>query len=199
VLHVHLGRRWIVVLAGCALLCVAATATPAASPLPLKARLMVASEFPGYERSRVVVVDTPAGWAHATRWIAAKVLRRIGFATAGYADLKTTSLRRRTQTSVLSTVVQFHSVAGAAFYAYTFLRVQPAQVKHFYVRGVPHAYGLRYGRPGGGGFYEVGFVDGRFVYDVTAFTTNAALPPSQAQTARAAARWYRRVHGRPAS
>ena len=189
--------RLLGVLAGLAVLGAGATAALAASPLTLKARLMVHSDFPVYTRSRVVVVPTAAGWAHANPWITARTLRGTGFVTAAYADLRTVAARRRHQTSVLSIAVQFKSHYGAAVYALTFLRIQPSLIRRFVVHGVPHAYGLS-SRRGGGSFYEIGWVDGPFVYDVTAFSVDPALPPTKAQTEQAAARWYARVHGRPA-
>lgn len=189
--------RWLGVLAGLVLLGAAATAALAASPLTLKARLMVHSDFPAYERSRVVVVPTAAEWARANPWITARTLRGTGFVTAAYADLKAVAARRRHQTSVLSIAVRFTSHYGAAVYALTFLRIQPSPVEHFVVRGVPHAYGLA-SRRAGGSFYEIGWVDGPFVYDLTAFSVDPVLPPTKAQTEQAAARWYARVHGRPA-
>jgi hypothetical protein len=191
------GARWLVVLAGFALVGAAASSVLASSPLPLKERLMVKADFRGYERSRVVVVPSPRGWAHANPWISARALRQAGFVTAAYADLKAIPVRRRLQTSVLSIAVQFKSQYGSAVYALTFLRIQPSQVKHFVVHGVPHAYGLS-SRLAGRSFYEIGWVDGPFVYDLTAFSIDPALPPSQEQTEKAAARWYARVHGHPA-
>ena len=158
---------------------------------------MVHSDFPVYNRSRVVVVPTPAGWARANPWTTAHTLHQTGFVTAAYADLDAVSASRRHQTSVLSIAVQFKSRYGAAVYALTFLRIQPSQVEHFVVHAVPHAYGLA-SRRAGGSFYEIGWVDGPFVYDLTAFSVDPALPPTKAQTEHAAAHWYARVHGHPA-
>jgi len=93
----------------------------------------------------------------------------------------------------------FKSRYGAAFYALTFLRIQPSQVRRLVVHGVPHAYGLESRRAGATSFYEIGWVDGPFVYHLTALSVDPRLPPSQAQTEEAAARWYARVHGHPAA
>jgi hypothetical protein len=184
------------VLAAIALLAVGAAVALASPALTVTGRLMVHSDFPVYRRSRVVVVPTAAGWARANPWTTASALRQVGFVTAAYADLRAISPRRRRQTSVLSIAVRFKSRYGAAVYALGFVRVQPSQVKRFVVHGVPHAFGLASRRPGGS-FYEIGWVDGPFVYVMTAFSIDPALPPTRVQTERAAARWYARVHGRP--
>jgi hypothetical protein len=197
--RVDRGSRLPGVLTGLVLIGAGATAALAAPPLALKQRLMVGADFPAYERSRVVVVPTAGGWAHANPWITSSTLRKVGFVTAGYADLRAVAVRRRSQTSVLSIAVRFKSHYGAAVYALTFLRIQPSQVKHFVVHGVPHAYGLESRRSGAASFYEIGWVDGPFVYDLTALSVDPKLPPSQAQAEKAAAHWYTRVHGHPAA
>jgi hypothetical protein len=196
--RVDRGRRYVGAFVGLVLLGAGTAAALAAPSLTLKQRLMVGADFPAYERSRVVMVPTAAGWAHANPWITPQTLRQEGFVTAGYADLKAVAPGRRTQTSVLSIAVRFRSRYGAAVYALTFLRIQPSQVKRFTVQGVPHAYGLA-SRRAGGSFYEIGWVDGPFVYLLTAFSVEPALPPTRAQTEQAAARWYARVHGHPAA
>jgi hypothetical protein len=190
---VDLSRIRLAALAGSALLGAGAATAIAASPPLLKARLITGSEFPGYERSRAVVIRTAAGWAKANPWITAHLLRQLGFVAGAYGDLRTIAVRRRAQTSLLSMVVQFGSAAGAAEYAFTFLRVQPSQGKRFAVHGIPEAYGVAL--PHG---YEIWFVDGPFEYELTAFAADRSLPPSEPQTVRAAARWYARVHRRRA-
>ena len=97
--------RWLGGLAGLAVIGAGATAALATSPLTLKERLMAHSDFQVYNRSRVVVVPTPAGWARANPWTTAHTLHQTGFVTAAYADLDAVSASRRHQTSVLSIAV----------------------------------------------------------------------------------------------
>jgi hypothetical protein len=163
--------------------------------LPLKARLMINSDFPGYERSRVLVIHTPSGWTQAIPAISAQTLRQLGFVTAAIANMQTVSAQRRAQTSLTASIVQFRSNQGAAAYAATFLSLEPSRYKRFQVHAIPHSYGMALPQ-GGGGFYEVGFVDGPFVYDLYVSIIDPKYWPSEALTVKAATRWYDRVHGR---
>jgi hypothetical protein len=138
----HPRRLGAVLLASCVFLIVATAAAWAAAPLPLKARLATTSDFPAYERSRVVVIKSPVEWSHGDAFISPQTLRHLGFVAAAVANMQTISVQRRAETSLDSAIVQFRSTAGATAYQLGFVGLQTSRYKHFAVTGVPHAYGF---------------------------------------------------------
>jgi hypothetical protein len=166
--------------------------------LPLKARLATTSDFPAYERSRVVVIKSPVEWSHGDAFISPQTLRHLGFVAAAVANMQTISVQRRAETSLDS--------ANRAIPLHRRRNRIPARVRWLAnvaiqaLRGDRRASRLRLREPAtGGGSYEVVFVDGPFFYDLIALTIDPTKSsPSASQTAAAAARWYHRVRGRPA-
>jgi hypothetical protein len=168
-----------------------AAAALAPAPLSLKARLTIKSDFPGYERSPIAVFHTPSEWARETSFprFSAGTLRKLGLVRAATEIMSGVS-KHHAQASVFSTVVEFHSHRGAAGYVAMILSGQFGY-ERFAVHGIPHAYGLR-----GGGFYDIGFVDGPYFYDLNVSPIlNPTKWPSEAETVKAATRWYKRVRG----
>jgi hypothetical protein len=108
--------------------------------------------------------------------------------------LRASTVERNYHTSAASSVVQFRSRVSALAYALTFARLFPQSVKRFAVPGIPNAVGLA-DTPQAGGAFDVLFADGPFSYDLTVFTNDPSKPPTAAQVAAEALRWYRRVHG----
>jgi hypothetical protein len=175
-------------------LAIPAAGSGTARLIPLTQRVLGPGEFPGYVPGGVRVVTSPKTWSKANAFATVADLREVGFVAAALTILRAT--RRAYATSATSSVVEFGFHRGALTYLLVFVSeyLRVTGVKRFAVPGVPGAYGIA-NVSTGGGTYDIVFVDGRFFYEVTAFTNDAAKPPSRAQVAAAAARWHGRIHG----
>jgi hypothetical protein len=172
----------------------------------LRQRVLSANELVGFDPTgpATVVRDVNA-WAKIAPSALTNVrsrLRRAGFVAAIREDLKA----RTNDRGALSIVVELASARAARAELARQLRDYAAEPLHapaqtytpFSVPGIPGAHGFTGRNPSTVGVNVI-FSDGPFDYHVGAgYGTNAHDPPTRGQVISAAAKLYRRVHGRPA-
>jgi hypothetical protein len=166
------------------------TAAVVLSGSPAQARVLPPADLPGFAAARVKVISNPWAWAQGNAYIRVVELRRLGFAEAALEFLTPTAAERRDQVSAISTVVRLGSARAAKAYLARMVANLPDDNAFFPVPGISGARGSSNGTT-----YDVLFASGRFFYDLTVTTIDPHLPPSRAQTAAAALRWYRDVRG----
>lgn len=181
--------------------CGGGAAAIAASPLPLKARLIKRGEFPGFTPGTPVSVNSAkAYWARATgstpsqrtTWIAR-------FTKEGFKRDLTEFMRGSSGAQALSSVMQLGSVASArAELAAERPSFETQGATQFSVKTIPGAVGYDLTGPSGNG-ENVLFSDGPFLYIVGYGWYGPARNPKHAALIDAATKLYSRVHGHPAS
>ncbi len=187
----------------------AAIAVPAATPLPLSARVLRAGEFKGFRPAQTTLYKKARNWISdgtgLTRTqVAARTVRlkRGGFvALLSERLIATSGVRDR---AALSWVMQLGSARAARTELAAAVRDSAADGRRtghryvaFRVSGIPGARGFRLTSPGSAG-ERVMFADGPFVYLVgTAWDPFTNHPPARVKLLAAARTLYRRVHGRP--
>jgi len=192
--------RWALFLAaGCIAAGVAAGAT-AATPLPLRERVLRTRELGGLvvpgRRQFVTSIDL---WSMSSPYTQTANLRRAGFVRGlreGYGPIADNGI------GAGSFVAEFRSAAGARYEVASEIHaVHPPAPTYvaFPVADIPRAHGYTLTAPGFVGYFVI-FDDGRFQYQVSfgssPWANHLHGPAIKAQTIAAAQSLYRRVHGR---
>jgi hypothetical protein len=197
--------RWASFLAGACIAAGVAAGATAATPLPLRERLMRTSELgglvvPGRPRLVTDIVEWTTG-GPTGEWepLDPKSLYLAGFVRGlreGYGPKADDGM------SALSSVAEFRTAAGARDEVASEVEsVHPPAPTYvaFPVAGIPRAHGFKKEAPGIT-FYFVMFNDGRFQYEIgfggSAWAIHRHGPAIKAQMIAAAQALYRRVHGR---
>jgi len=175
-----------------AALVLAGSAAATSAGGPTRGQVPASADVPGYTRTQVTVVHDRATWSQAVRLFTPPLLRHLGFVDAAIGMFQATAASRRSQTSATASVVRFTTASGARRYLAAIVAATPSRYVRFRVPRIPGAHGFS-NAVQAGGTHDVFFTMGAFVYDLTLFTVDPTAPPSTADAAAAAARWYRRI------
>jgi len=174
----------------------AAAGAGGASALPIKQRVLPASDLKGFVAAPLYVSHSLTK-AAARQPLGADALRSDGFVALGREALSATGVND----AALSATIQFKTAAGAAKAA-TAVKSANATTgpwTYFSVPGIPGAYGFMQSGSGGSG-YNIVFADGAFEYLVGIGSSATTISTqTRALLITAAEALYKRVHGHPAA